>query len=57
MGSASRLLDDFDIRSLVVRERYYKDTFQWENWRKTYHPDPEKTWIDIAWYDTSRESP
>ncbi len=44
------LLDDFVIRSLVVRERYFKDTEQWDAWRSTYHSDPKQTWIDIAWY-------
>lgn len=42
--------DDFELRSLVLRERYLKDTQQWEDWRDCYHSDSSETWIEIAWY-------
>lgn len=38
------------IKSLLVRERYYRDTAQWENLRNSYHPDVSKTGIKITWY-------
>ncbi|KEF58347.1 uncharacterized protein A1O9_06273 [Exophiala aquamarina CBS 119918] len=49
MALQSQSSEDFEIRSLVLRERFYKDTFQWDKWRRTYHDDDEKTWIEIAW--------
>ena len=40
------------IKSLVVRERYYRDSCQWQNLRDCYHPDASKTMVDITWYET-----
>jgi hypothetical protein len=42
-------LTEAEIKSLVVRERYYRDTCQWEKLRNSYHPDPAKTHIEITW--------
>ena len=42
-------LDEARIRSLLIRERYYRDTAQWERMRNSYHPDNSKTWINITW--------
>lgn len=46
----NKLLNEMEIKSLLVRERYYRDTCQWENLRQCYHADPTKTLIDISWY-------
>jgi hypothetical protein len=43
------VLDEFKIKSLLVRERYYRDTAQWESLRNAYHPDASKTRINISW--------
>lgn len=43
-------LTEQQIKSLLVRERYYRDTAQWENLRNSYHPDVSKTAIKITWY-------
>jgi hypothetical protein len=42
-------LTESEIKSLLVRERYYRDTNQWEKLRSSYHPDASKTHIDITW--------
>ncbi len=47
---AERLLTEFAIKSLLVRERYYRDTEQWTNLRNCYHPDAPKTYINISWF-------
>ncbi|PYH77646.1 hypothetical protein BO82DRAFT_386526 [Aspergillus uvarum CBS 121591] len=41
---------DRTIQSLLIRERYYRDTNQWAKLRSSYHPDTSKTRIDITWY-------
>ena len=38
-----------EIKDLLIRERYYRDTFQWDNLRHCYHPDVAKTNIKITW--------
>ena len=43
-------LTELEIKSLLIRERYYRDTSQWEKLRKCYHPDSIKTNIKISWY-------
>lgn len=44
-----RLLDEMEIKSLIVRERYYRDTQQWAKLRQSYHSDASKTHIKISW--------
>jgi hypothetical protein len=44
-----KLLDELEIRNLVVRERFYRDTHQWPKLRQSYHPDATKTHIRISW--------
>ena len=46
------VLAESEIRSLLYRERYYKDSCQWDKLRSCYHPDPSKTLIDISWSDS-----
>ncbi|KAL2784640.1 hypothetical protein BJX64DRAFT_286420 [Aspergillus heterothallicus] len=43
-------LTESEIKSLLVRERYYRDTNQWEKLRSSYHPDASRTHIDITWF-------
>ncbi|KAJ5096627.1 hypothetical protein N7456_007348 [Penicillium angulare] len=45
-----RILTEAQIKSLLVRERYYRDTCQWKSLRDCYHPDASKTRIDITWF-------
>lgn len=50
MSSAlQQLLDEQQVKSLLTRERYYRDTAQWQNLRDAYHPDASRTWIKITW--------
>jgi hypothetical protein len=42
-------ITESEIKSLLVRERYYRDTNQWEKLRSSYHPDASRTHIDITW--------
>ncbi|GKZ40115.1 hypothetical protein AbraIFM66950_002418 [Aspergillus brasiliensis] len=44
------MLAEAQIKSLLVRERYYRDTCQWEQLRACYHPDASKTHIEITWF-------
>jgi hypothetical protein len=39
-----------EITNLLKRERYYRDTAQWELCRDAYHPDASMTYIDVSWY-------
>lgn len=41
--------DELQIKSLLVRERYYRDTSQWRKLRAAYHPESTKTHINITW--------
>ncbi|KAF9887165.1 hypothetical protein FE257_010419 [Aspergillus nanangensis] len=49
-AALEKALVENEIKSLLVRERYYRDTNQWEKLRSCYHPDASKTHIDITWY-------
>ena len=44
-----KLLNELEIKSLLIRERYYRDTFQWAKLRQSYHSDASKTHIKISW--------
>lgn len=50
-------LDEARIAALLVRERYYRDTSDWQKMRDSYHPDNSKTWVNITWYDTTSRVP
>ena len=45
------LLQELEIKSLLCRERYYRDTAQWQKLRDCYHPDAGRTRVEISWYD------
>ncbi|KAI9046077.1 snoaL-like domain-containing protein [Aspergillus affinis] len=46
-------LDKEDIRELIVQERYYRDTWQWEKLRACYHPEASQTRVAVTWIDDS----
>lgn len=48
--SDEEAVDEAKIRSLLIRERYYRDTSQWQKMRDSYHPDPTETHVNIQWY-------
>jgi hypothetical protein len=50
MDDLGQAMDEIEIKSLLIRERYYRDTCQWEKLRGCYHPDASKTSIDISWW-------
>ena len=41
--------DAMAIASLLKRERFYRDTAQWDLCRATFHPDAAVTYINVAW--------
>ena len=41
--------DESEIRSLLIRERWARDTCQWKKLRDAYHPDASKTCVNITW--------
>lgn len=41
--------DVMAIASLLKRERFYRDTAQWDLCRATFHPDAAVTYINVAW--------
>ncbi|KAL8757236.1 MAG: hypothetical protein Q9184_004264 [Pyrenodesmia sp. 2 TL-2023] len=43
------------IASLLKRERFYRDTAQWDLCRATFHPDATSTYINVAWYEGNVE--
>ncbi|KAG8528339.1 uncharacterized protein KY384_007257 [Bacidia gigantensis] len=43
--------DVLAIANLLKRERFYRDTAQWELCRATFHPDASATHINVAWYE------
>ena len=49
------ILAEAAIKSLVIRERYCRDSGQWQKLRDCYHPDASKTMIDITWYSLRSE--
>ncbi|KAH8815449.1 hypothetical protein F5884DRAFT_178646 [Xylogone sp. PMI_703] len=42
--------DKLEIKDLLVRERHYRDSCQWQKLRNAYHPDASKTSINITWF-------
>ncbi|KAJ5632772.1 hypothetical protein N7490_009111 [Penicillium lividum] len=50
MAPMERILIESEIKSLLVRERYYRDTCQWEKLRACYHPNALNTHIEITWF-------
>ena len=48
--SPEQVLTEAEIRSLLIRERFYRDAGEWQKLRGCYHPDASLTLIDITWY-------
>lgn len=46
---AAPTTDAMAIANLLKRERFYRDTAQWDLCRATFHPDPAATHINLAW--------
>lgn len=44
------LLAEVEIRHLLVRERFYRDTSQWTKFRESWHPDARHTEIQVSWF-------
>jgi hypothetical protein len=44
------ILDECEIRSLLARERFARDTGQFQTLRESFHPDASKTMVHIMWY-------
>ncbi|GJN75825.1 hypothetical protein PLICBS_009931 [Purpureocillium lilacinum] len=42
---------EWEISSLLTRERYYRDTNQWQKLRECFHPDASRTSIKITWFN------
>ena len=42
--------DVMAIASLLKRERFYRDTAQWDLCRATFHPEAALTHINVAWW-------
>ncbi|KAL4778213.1 hypothetical protein BJX76DRAFT_366569 [Aspergillus varians] len=42
--------DISQIITLLKRERYHRDTAQWDQCRAAFHPDAQKTYIDVSWF-------
>ncbi|KAL2783000.1 hypothetical protein BJX66DRAFT_345343 [Aspergillus keveii] len=45
------LLDELAIQTLILRERFARDTGQWAKLRDAYHPDASRTRIRTMWHD------
>ncbi|KAL9083799.1 MAG: hypothetical protein Q9165_008358 [Trypethelium subeluteriae] len=48
---ASTAADITDIANLLKRERFYRDTAQWDLCRSAFHPHAPTTYINVAWYE------
>ncbi|KAF2159956.1 hypothetical protein M409DRAFT_29566 [Zasmidium cellare ATCC 36951] len=42
--------DEAAIVALLKRERFYRDTSQWDKLRSQYHPDAHETYINVSWF-------
>ncbi|CAD6591691.1 MAG: hypothetical protein ASARMPRED_005554 [Alectoria sarmentosa] len=52
---ATPTADVMAIASSLKRERFYRDTAQWDLCRATFHPDAAETYINVAWYEGNVE--
>lgn len=43
--------EDYEIKSTLTRERYYRDSAQWVKLRESYHPDAGRTLIKVSWFE------
>jgi hypothetical protein len=47
---ATLTADIAEIAHILKRERYHRDTAQWDLCRAAFHPDASKTYINVAWF-------
>lgn len=50
LSKEQRLLAEVEIKSLLIRERYQRDTSQWVQLRDSWHPDASRTLLKISWF-------
>ena len=43
-----RLINESEIRDVLIRERFHRDHGEWKEWRETYHPDASKTEVHTS---------
>ena len=53
---ATLTTDIAEIAHILKRERYHRDTAQWDLCRAAFHPDASKTYINVAWYEGDVEN-
>ncbi|GAB7333981.1 hypothetical protein MBLNU13_g06085t1 [Cladosporium sp. NU13] len=46
----SHLIHELTIKSLLIRERYYRDSAQWDKLRQSWHPEANTTSLKISWF-------
>lgn len=44
-----RIVDEIEIKILLVRERFYRDAFQWQKLGDSFHKDAVNTTINVSW--------
>ena len=42
------------IANLLKRERFHRDTAQWDLCRAAFHPNASMTYINVAWFVLSK---
>lgn len=47
---ATDTADIAEIANLLKRERFYRDTAQWDLCRAVFHPNTPITYINVAWF-------
>lgn len=52
--SFNATLERADITYLLRSERHFRDSKKWDDMRACYHPDDDKTLVNISWYVTVR---
>ena len=49
LAMATMTEDTSEIANLLKRERFYRDTAQWDLCRAAFHPNTLLTYINVAW--------
>ena len=47
--TGSDFLTELEIKQLLIKERYFRDSCEYDNLRECYHPDASKTYISNSW--------
>ena len=48
-SDTDKVLAAAEIQALIISERYYRDSEQWDKLRASWHPDDSKTRVNISW--------